>query len=387
MAEKSCPKWEPRSEASLKDQLQIYDQVRRRCAVAHSEYLHWSLFRHADVMRVLQNPEVFSNVVSGHVAIPNGMDPPEHTEYRRIVDKYFSSERIAEFELVCRNIAAALLSELSGRQEIEVAAELADLFAIRIQCAFLDWPATLHAPLLQWTRKNHAATLSGNRQTIAAVATEFDGYIRDLLAQSRGRAAAEDADAMARLLNERLNDRSLTDGEIVSILRNWTVGELSTISACVGILTHYLAEHEELQRQLRETPSLLPNSIDEILRIHPPLISSRRKTTQSVAIDGCLIPAGERVTIMWASANRDEHVFGDPDEFRPDRDPAQNLLYGAGIHVCPGAPLARLELRVLLEELLRRSRLLVPSPGKKSVRAVYPGSGFSSLPVRIDWAV
>lgn len=387
MAEKSCPKWEPRSEASLKDQLQIYDQVRRRCAVAHSEYLHWSLFRHADVMRVLQNPEVFSNVVSGHVAIPNGMDPPEHTEYRRIVDKYFSSERIAEFELVCRNIAAALLSELSGRQEIEVAAELADLFAIRIQCAFLDWPATLHAPLLQWTRKNHAATLSGNRQTIAAVATEFDGYIRDLLAQSRGRAAAEDADAMARLLNERLNDRSLTDDEIVSILRNWTVGELSTISACVGILTHYLAEHEELQRQLRETPSLLPNSIDEILRIHPPLISSRRKTTQSVAIDGCLIPAGERVTIMWASANRDEHVFGDPDEFRPDRDPAQNLLYGAGIHVCPGAPLARLELRVLLEELLRRSRLLVLSPGKKSVRAVYPGSGFSSLPVRIDWAV
>ena len=387
MAEKSCPKWEPRSEASLKDQLQVYDQVRRRCAVAHSEYLHWSLFRHADVMRVLQNPEVFSNVVSGHVAIPNGMDPPEHTEYRRIVDKYFSSERIAEFELVCRNIAAALLSELSGRQEIEVAAELADLFAIRIQCAFLDWPATLHAPLLQWTRKNHAATLSGNRQTIAAVATEFDGYIRDLLAQSRGRAAAEDADAMARLLNERLNDRSLTDDEIVSILRNWTVGELSTISACVGILTHYLAEHEELQRQLRETPSLLPNSIDEILRIHPPLISSRRKTTQSVAIDGCLIPAGERVTIMWASANRDEHVFGDPDEFRPDRDPAQNLLYGAGIHVCPGAPLARLELRVLLEELLRRSRLLVLSPGKKSVRAVYPGSGFSSLPVRIDWAV
>jgi cytochrome P450 len=387
LAEKSCPKWEPRSEVSLNDQLQVYDQVRRRCAVAHSEYLHWSLFRHADVMRVLQNPEVFSNVISSHLAIPNGMDPPEHTEYRRIIDKYFSPERITEFDLVCRNIAAALLSELSGRQEIELAAELADLFAIRIQCAFLDWPATLHAPLLQWTRKNHAAILSGDKQTVAAVATEFDGYIRGLLAQSRNRAAAEDADPMARLLNERLNDRSLADDEIVSILRNWTVGELSTISACVGILAHYLAEHEELQCRLRETPSLLPKAIDEILRIHPPLISSRRKATQSVAIDGCLIPAGERVTIMWASANRDEHVFGDPDEFRLDRDPAQNLLYGAGIHVCPGAPLARLELRVLLEELLRRSRLIVLASGKRSVRALYPGSGFSSLPVRIDWTV
>ena len=387
MPEKSCPKWEPRSEASRNDQVHVYDQVRRRCAVAHSEYLHWSLFRHADVMRALQDPQAFSNVVSSHLAIPNGMDPPEHTEYRRIVDKYFSSERMTEFELVCRNIAATLLNELCGRKEIELAAELADLFAIRIQCAFLDWPATLHAPLLQWTRKNQAATLSGDRQTMATVATEFDGYIRDLLAQSRNRAAAEGAEPMARLLNERLNDRPLSDDEIVSILRNWTVGELSTISACVGILAHYLAEHEELQRRLRETPSLLPKAIDEILRIHPPFISSRRKTTQPVAVGGYLIPAGERVTIMWASANRDEQVFGDPDEFRLDRDPVQNLLYGAGIHVCPGAPLARLELRVLLEELLRRSRLIVLSLGKKSVRAVYPGSGFSSLPVRIDWTV
>ena len=87
------------------------------------------------------------------------------------------------------------------------------------------------------------------------------------------------------------------------------------------------------------------------------------------------------MTLIWASANRDEAVFGDPDEFRLDRDPSQNLLYGAGIHVCPGAPLARLELRIVMEELLARTRRIALVPGKPPARAMYPASGFSSLPL------
>jgi cytochrome P450 len=336
-------------------------------------------------MRVLENPSIFSSVVSEHLAIPAGMDPPEHTEFRRIVDKYYTPDRIREFEPACRQVAATLLNELSGKSRIEVTAELSDTFAIRIQSAFLDWPSSLHAPLLQWTRKNYAATLSGDRDALSAVAMEFDGYIRQLIADARKRAETAGADPMVRLLGERVHGRALTEDEIVSILRNWTVGELSTISACVGILLHYLAEHSALQRQLRESPALLPAAIDEILRIHPPFISSRRKTTEPVEIGGCKIPAGERVTILWASANRDENCFGDPDEFRLDRDPTRNLLYGAGIHVCPGAPLGRLELRVLIEEVFRRSRTIASIPGGDPVRAVYPGSGFSSLHLRIDW--
>jgi cytochrome P450 len=103
-----------------------------------------------------------------------------------------------------------------------------------------------------------------------------------------------------------------------------------------------------------------------------------------VEIGGCKLMAGERVTLIWASANRDEAVFGDPDEFRLDRDPAKNLLYGAGIHVCPGAPLARMELRILMEELLGRTSQIAMVPGKVSVRAGYPASGFSSLPLWIQ---
>jgi cytochrome P450 len=176
----------------------------------------------------------------------------------------------------------------------------------------------------------------------------------------------------------------LNHEEIVSILRNWTVGELGTITACVGILVYYLAEKPDLQQQLRDSLHLLPAAIDEILRIHAPLISNRRVTTTEVDIGGRRIGAGERITLMWASANRDEAVFGDPDEFRLDRDPSQNLLYGRGIHVCPGAQLARLELRVVMEELLKATRQIALAPVRTPEVAVYPASGFSSLIARIS---
>jgi cytochrome P450 len=96
---------------------------------------------------------------------------------------------------------------------------------------------------------------------------------------------------------------------------------------------------------------------------------------------GQQLDAGQRLTLLWASTNRDEAVFGDPDEFRLDRDPELNLLYGVGIHVCPGAPLARLELRVLTEELLRGTRRIEPAEEEDAVRAFYPGSGFAQLPL------
>ena len=376
--------WNPLSEDVLTDQIAGYDKVRSHCPVAHSEQLNWSLFRHEDVTRVLHNPSDYGNAVSSHLAVPNGFDPPEHTAYRHVIDPYFNPQRIAKLEPVCRNIAVRLIAGLPRDREIQFAEQFADVFAIEVQCAFLDWPMELHEPLLRWTRKNHAATLSGNKTAMSAVALEFDGYIRDLLAESRKDRTSTRDDAVTLLSKERIEERLLSDEEIVSILRNWTVGELSTISACAGILAHYLAERPQLQQQLREQTSLLPSAIDEILRIHPPLISSRRKTTKAVEIGGCQLAAGERITIMWASANRDEAEFGDPDEFRLDRDPAKNLLYGAGIHVCPGAPLARLELRVVMEELLGRTKSVAMISDKKPVRAIYPASGFSSLPLRIE---
>lgn len=162
-----------------------------------------------------------------------------------------------------------------------------------------------------------------------------------------------------------------------------TVGEIGTISASVGILAQYLARHSELQARLRSRPDLIPPAIEEILRIHGSLVMNRRVTTRPVEISGKKIDAGERVSLNWISANRDEAVFDEPDKFRLDRDPAKNLLYGAGIHYCPGAPLARLEMRVFLEELLGRTNEIAASPEQPATIAIYPASGFASLPLRI----
>ncbi|HPU56688.1 MAG TPA: cytochrome P450, partial [Verrucomicrobiota bacterium] len=128
----------------------------------------------------------------------------------------------------------------------------------------------------------------------------------------------------------------------------------------------------------------LPPAIEEILRIHGPLVSNRRVTKKPVEIGGQQIAAGERVTLNWISVNRDERVFEHPDEFRLDRDQSRNLLYGAGIHACPGAPLARLELRVFMEELLAHTRHIAIAPDKQPQLAVYPASGYATLPLAVQ---
>ncbi|MGB3899962.1 MAG: cytochrome P450 [Mesorhizobium sp.] len=375
------PDWDPRSGQVLSDQIKAYDEMRHHCPVAYSHYLGWSLFRHEDVVRALDDHDTFSSAVSNHLSVPSGMDPPRHTPYRQLIECHFEPARVEAFEPLCRTISADLVSALDRSVEIDLVTRLAQRFAVRIQCAFLGWPDNLHAPLLEWVRRNHEATLARDTAAMAMIAHEFDGYIHDLLEARLQAGATAPDDITTDLLRQQIGGRPLNHEEIVSILRNWTVGELGTITACVGILAHYLAQKPQLQRQLREEPGLLPAAIDEILRLHAPLISNRRVTTKPVEIGERKIAAGERVTLIWASANRDEIVFGDPDEFRLDRDPAKNLLYGRGIHVCPGAQLARLELRIVMEQLLKDTSEIAPAPGCQPAIAIYPASGFSTLPL------
>lgn len=375
--------WDPRSEDVLKDQIAAYDRMRRACPVAHSPYGYTSVFRHADVLRIARDHETFSSAVSRFPSVPNGMDPPEHTPFRRLIEPYFDRQHMEAFAPQCRDIAFRLVRDLPLDSSFELMSNFAQPAALLLQCAWLGWPDALHEPLRQWTLKNQAATLSRDPAAQAAVAMEFDGYIKDLLSIRRNAGKAAPTDITTHLLRNESMGRLLTEDEIVSILRNWTVGELGTIAASIGILVHYLATHPEIQQQLRAHPADLPAAIDEILRIHAPLIMNRRITTKAVEVGGHILPAGSRIAMLWASANRDEAVFGDPDEFQPERNAEFNLLYGAGVHVCPGAPLARLELLAVMDALFSgTSRIRLG--GTPAVKAYYPGSGFSSLHVRIS---
>jgi cytochrome P450 len=370
------------SPVAARDQRAAYDELRGRCPVMHGPG-GWTLFRHEDVRRVLHDHETFSNAVSQHLSVPNGMDPPEHTEYRRIIEPYFSAQRMSRFEPICRDISRELVRWPGRRGDVEFMAELASPFGVHVQCAFLGWPTELRGTLASWMRRNQEATRARDRPTLSAIAREFERIIDDLLDARREARAGPEQDITASLMHERVHGRPLSNEELASILRNWTAGEIGTISAAVGILAHYLATHPDLQSKLRAQPQLLAMACDEILRINGPLLSNRRITTRTVELGGRTLGAGEGVTLNWVSANRDERVFDDPDEFRLDRKPAENLLYGAGIHICPGAPLARLELRVFMEELLRHTQTIEPSPEKTAQFALPPASGFGVLPLRI----
>src|SRR5512140_181004 len=383
MTNDRSPDWDPRCDEVLRDWRAAYDAMRARCPVAYSDDMQWSLFRHADISRVLLDHESFSSAVSQHLSVPSGMDPPEHTAERRIIGPYFGPERMSAFEPACRQVAAELVQGAIASGEMELMADFALPFAVRVQCAFLGWPPELHAPLVRWTQKSAKATLAQDRQAMSEIAGEFRSLIDDMLeTRLQARAKPED-DITSALMHEKVWGRPLSNEEIASILRNWTVGEIGTISAAVGIVVHYLAQDPALQKQLRAQRSLLPAAIDEILRIHGPLVANRRIASRPVTIGGRAIAAGDRISINWIAGNRDAAVFEDPDRFRLDRDPAANLLYGAGIHVCPGAPLARMELRVVIDELLTGSTEILPVAGRSPVNAVYPASGFSALPLTI----
>lgn len=383
MTRRSNIDWDPQSEAVLTDPIAAYDEMRRRCPVAYSEQLGWSLFRHADVMRVLEDHATFSNVVSKHRSVPNGMDPPEHTGYRRAIEPFFTERRMRVFEPICRQIARSLLEPLSGSGSFDVVECFATPFAARCQCAFLGWPEDRAQTLADWTRAHQAAARAGDRAALGQLTAELGTLVHAQL--SARRRADAPADITSELMRVEVDAAPLTDEELTSILRNWTVGEIGSLAAAIGIVAARLADDEALQQHLRAAaPAQLSMAIDELLRIEGPLSGSRRRATRDVDIGGRTIMAGERVTVMWTASNRDEHAFEAPDDVRFDREARANLLYGAGIHVCPGAPLARLELTVAFEESFRGNRRFRRAPESVALRADAPMPGWRSLPLILD---
>ena len=378
---KSSHDWDPMCPDVLRDQQAAYDAMRSRCPVAHSERLGWSLFRHEDITTVLADPETFSNVVSTRPSVPNGMDPPEHTVYRQALLPHLNSKQVESFEPVCRRLAADLVSGLPKGSEVDFVDSFALPFAALCQCAYLGWSDELAAPVRAWTRRNRQAVLAADRQELAAIASEFEAFVARFL-EERRRVGRAEADLSSELMQTRVYGRRLTDAELTSILRNWTVGEVGSVAAALGILVSYLAGAPELGQQLREKPVGIKAAIEEILRVSGPLVSNRRRATKDVTLAGQCIRAGEIVSLMWISANRDEAAFEQAACVHIERDQQANLLWGAGIHICPGAELARLELRVALEALLAAFNSI--KPGEASAEQLtYPENGWATLPLRL----
>ena len=367
-----------------KDPRAYTDTLRPLHGIVRNAQGEWVLLRHALVVQAALDHERFSNAVSSHLQIPNGLDADEHTAYRAALDVFLDAQALAPFHERFRRVAAELLAALPRGVAVDAVSQLGARYAVRAQSAWLSWPADLEERLVAWVAENHAATRSGDRAWTQRVAQSFDDIIRTVLDHCRGAAREHDAENVtARLMRTEVNGKPLGEAQIVSVLRNWTGGDLGSMALCVGVLLHYLATQPALQSRLRAG---VPDAefdavIDEILRIDDPFVSNRRVTTCPVTIGGVALPEGARVKLNWTSANRDEAVFGDADAMDAQRNAPHNLVYGIGKHVCPGRLLATLQMRILLRELLVATASITLDAQQPAERAISPVGGWAKLPV------
>jgi cytochrome P450 len=381
MTEERHDDWNPLDASILKDQRRAYDEMRERCPVAHSEFMGWSLFCHEDIATVLADPETYSNV-SQFLSIPNGMDPPVHGRYREALDPNFDREQMARIEPRAREIAAILLGPMLFDGEGEFIDAFATPFELKTLCALLGWPEQQWERLGGWVHDSQQAAFDKDPAAGKALASVFSEHVKANL--DKHRASPNDvADATDALLSTEVAGVRLDDDQIVSILRNWTAGH-GTVAAGLGILVLHLARETELQDRLRGDPSLVPAVIEEILRVDGPLVANPRTTTREVRIQGRSISRGEHLTLMWIAANRDPRAFDEPDAVKVERNGGDGLVWGQGAHLCQGVPLARLEMRVAIEELLLRTKRFEFAGDDVPRRAVYPSNGLAALLLRFS---
>jgi cytochrome P450 len=381
MGEKRQNDWNPLDSSVLKDQRQAYDEMRQRCPAAYSDFMGWSLFRHADIATVLADPETYSNQ-SPFPAIPNGMDPPAHGEYRKSLQPNFDQKQMSRLEPEVRQIAAQFFEPLLSGAEVDFIDGFATPFSFATLCAQLGWSQEQWKFLSGWAQDSQEAALDRDTIVGKALADKFSEHVKANLDKRRA-SSLKASDATDALMNTDVDGIRIDDDQIVSILRNWTAGH-GTVVASLGILVLHLAQDTELQDRLRSDLSLVPAAVEEILRADGPLVANPRTTKREVRIHGRSIPKGERLTLMWIAANRDPVAFDEPDVVHIARDTTDGLVWGKGIHLCQGAPLAKLEMRVALEELLSRTQCFELTGENLPRRAAYPSNGLAALLLRFN---
>lgn len=361
-------------------------QGAKRCPVVHTGEGDVVITGHPEVVAAAGDPVVFSSRVSSHLQLPNGLDGEEHARWRALIERYLErgvvDTRGPEFREAARTVIAESLP--GPRGEVDAVTDLGTRYAVRAMTTWLGWPRALEGRLVAWVGDNAAATRSGDRARTAAVAADFDRIIATVVEPRLTDATTAEGDVTRQLITDTSLGRPLHREEIVSVLRNWTGGDLSSMALCIGVILHRLSTDTALQEHLRfgVPQAEFEAIIDEILRLDSPFVSNRRVTTRPVTIGGVDLPEGQRVRLHWTAANLDPAAFGEPGEFRPDTHAAANLVWGTGPHVCPGRALSMVELRAFLDELLAAA---VVRPGSgPGTRATHPVGGWESLPVHLE---
>jgi cytochrome P450 len=383
--------FDPLIAESFDSPYEIYRDLRARCPVAHSNAWNgfWALTRYADVQKALQQSSVFITSVQNVVPRlaftgrrpPLHLDPPEHTPYRRALNPLFKPERIARLEPKIRALAAQLLQGMLARGGGDLCADYSSHLTIRVFAEWMDVPESMVPVLQQIGRAYNIAVQSANGEMVKETSLKLYDMARAMIASRRQEPRDPGTDPTAALLAARVEGEPFPDEMILGTIRQVLVVGIIAPTIVVGSIAVHLARHPDLQQQLRADPSLMPRAIEEFLRLYTPYRGFARTANRDVDIHGRCIRQGEPIALLYASANRDEAVFEHADQFdmnRPNID--EHLAFGMGPHMCAGMPLARLELRIAIEELLKCA------PGfelaGEPTQTRFPEIGALSVPLR-----
>ncbi len=370
-----CPAWvrdlsllgDP---AVHEDPYPTYERLRRECPVAHTDAWggYWIVSRYEQVHEILRDNQRFSN--KGLVIRPPGVpnvrhdlghnlliesDPPEHWPMRQIVAPLFTPARAAALEPVARQVSIRLLERIRDRGECEFVRDFGVHLPGEVTLPLLGVPPEGRSELLEaaWEAEDPTNYALGEDKQARAAATRKRqvAYFRTLF-DARLASGPTGDDLISALVAARIDGESLTIEQMLNMtMVLYNAGLHTTTNTLANMMVH-LSQNPDQRDRLAIDPALVRNAVEELMR-YESIVAMARLVLEDVEVDGQTLPAGDQVLLLMGSAGRDEEQFDDSGVVDLDRGPTRHLQFGAGPHRCLGSHLARMELRVALEEIHR----------------------------------
>jgi cytochrome P450 len=346
-----------------RDPYPYYTALRRDHPVYRIEaFGAYAISRYDDVLFALTHPELFSSTGYSNTNI-NGrptkmmifVDPPDHTRLRGLVNRGFTPRMVADLDRRIRQLTWELIDRIAASGTTDLVADLAIPLPVTIIAEILGVDPARKDDFKRWSDwivlDFMGQITEEMREEVQKDMDAFVAYFEQAVAERR---AEPRADLISALIRAETEEQALTADEVLAFIVLLLVAGNETTTNLIGNAVIALLEHPDQLEKVRRDISLVPNLVEEALRYDAPVQFLLRRAAQDVELAGTVIPRDSLVTIIFASANRDERKFADPDRFDVTRDAQGHLAFGHGIHFCLGAPLARLEARIALEEIVTR---------------------------------